>query len=346
MSVTPPVRRARGLTAAVMCCGLLVAACSEAKPAATPSATRSSATPLVTPTPTPSPSFVGSFFSGRSEKDGRVLAVKLDNTPPSNPHAGVRDADVVYVEEVEYGVTRYAAIYSTRVPRVIGPIRSARISDIDLLKQYGRVAFAYSGASLRMRTQLARQDLYDVSGDKGPAGYWRQSGRAAPYDFFGDGRRLLARAPQAALAKDIGLRFSVGAPPGGRPATTATVTWPSTTMVLTWSPTERRYLVTTFGRKWMATEGGQLGGTTVIIQYCRVYDSGYGDKFGGRTPMTETVGAGKAVILRDGRAYDATWARAKATRGTTYAFNGKVMPLAPGQVWVLLVRKERPATIG
>jgi len=346
MSLTPSVRPARLLTAVLVGCGLLAGACSGGEPTPSPSATNSSATPSATPTPTPRPKPAGSFFSGRLEKDGRVLAVKLDNTPASNPHAGVKDADVVYVEEVEYGVTRYAAIYSTRVPKVIGPIRSARVSDIDLLKQYGRVAFAYSGASSKMRRLLAQQDFYDVSGDKGPTGYWRQSGRSAPYNFFGDGQRLLARAPNAEPAKDIGLRFSATPPAGGRPATTAKVSWPSTTMGLTWSPTEKRYLVTTFGRKWMATEGGQLGGTTVIIQYCKQYDSGFGDKFGGRTPFIETVGTGRAVVLRDGKAYDVTWARAKAGRGTTYLLNGKILPLAPGQVWVLLVRKERPATIG
>lgn len=72
--------------------------------------------------------------------------VKIDDTPPAHPQAGLEDADVVYIEQVEGGLTRLAAVFSSNIPTVIGPVRSARISDIEILKQFGRVAFAYSGA--------------------------------------------------------------------------------------------------------------------------------------------------------------------------------------------------------
>ena len=61
-----------------------------------------------------------------------VLVVKLDNTRNAQPHAGLIDADVVYVEEVEYGITRLAAVFSSQTPKRIGPVRSARITDIDV----------------------------------------------------------------------------------------------------------------------------------------------------------------------------------------------------------------------
>ena len=53
----------------------------------------------------------------------------------------------------------------------------------------------------------------------------------------------------------------------------------------------------------------------MVVQYVRQHDSGYGDKFGGKTPMLETVGTGKGWVLRNGRAYPVTWTRASATRG-------------------------------
>ena len=64
-----------------------------------------------------------------------MLVVKFDNTPNAQPHSGLRKADVVYVEEVECGLTRLAAVFSTDLPKTVGPVRSARISDIDLLAQ-------------------------------------------------------------------------------------------------------------------------------------------------------------------------------------------------------------------
>ncbi len=113
--------------------------------------------------------------------------MKLDNTSNAAPHAGLPDADVIYLEQVEGGLTRYAAVFSTRIPKVIGPIRSARIADLELLPQYGKLAFAYSGANPELRPVLARMPWYDVSGDRGATGYWRQAGRYPPYNFFGNG---------------------------------------------------------------------------------------------------------------------------------------------------------------
>jgi hypothetical protein len=278
-------------------------------------------------------------------KDGPVLVVKLDNTEMANPHSGMKQADVVYVEEVEGGLTRYAVVYSTQVPTSIGPIRSARISDIELLAQYGKVAFAYSGSQTKLRPVIARANLYDVSGDRGGYGYWRQPGRPAPYNFFGNGQQLLSRAPGAAVAHDVGFRFSTDVPAGGRPVSRVVAHYPSTQMAFTWDPAQKRWLAALDGRAARATEGGVLGGTTVIIQYVSVTPSGYGDKYGGITPLSRTVGSGPALVLRDGRAYNVTWRRPTASSGTHFLLAGKDFPLAPGQIWVLLVKNTRPATV-
>ena len=73
-----------------------------------------------------------SVLSGREAVDGQVLAVKIDDTNMAHPQIGLEDADVVYIEQVEGGLTRLAAVFSSTIPVRIGPVRSARISDIDL----------------------------------------------------------------------------------------------------------------------------------------------------------------------------------------------------------------------
>ena len=287
-----------------------------------------------------------SLLSGRvGVKDGPVLVVKLDNTRNSEPHEGLEDADVVYLEQVEGGLTRYAAVFSSRVPTSIGPIRSARISDLDLFAQYGKVAFAYSGAQHRLRPVIAAANLYNVSGDNGPSGYRRDFSRPAPYNFFGNGPELLRRAPSAARAKDVGFRFATAVPAGGAHVSSAAVRWPGAKAVFVWSASAKRWLLTMDGLR-ASSDGKRLGGTTVVIQYVNIHPSSYGDKFGGVTPMSETIGHGKAVVLRDGRAYSVRWSRTSKAGGTKWTLaNGHRLSFAPGQVWVLLANKSTPATL-
>jgi hypothetical protein len=356
------VSRHPALVVSVVAAGALLAACtggggsgSSSPPGtASPSLSAVAATSSVPGTststsaaakPTKAP-VARSLLSGRTGvKDGPVLVVKLDNTRNSEPHEGLEDADVVYLEQVEGGLTRYAAVVSTRIPRSIGPIRSARISDIDLFAQYGKVAFAYSGAQHRLRPVIAAANLYNVSGDNGPAGYRRDSSRPAPYNFFGNGPELLRRAPSAARAKDVGFRFATAVPAGGAHVSSAVVRWPGAKAVFVWNASAKRWLLTMDGLK-ASSDGKRLGGTTVVIQYVNIHPSSYGDKFGGVTPMSETVGSGKAVVLRDGRAYQARWSRTSKAGGTKWTTPaGRPMTFAPGQVWVLLTSKSLPATL-
>jgi hypothetical protein len=66
-------------------------------------------------------------------KNGPLLAVKIDDTNAAHPQVGLDSADVIYIEQVEGGLTRLAAIFTDKVPALIGPVRSARISDIEIL---------------------------------------------------------------------------------------------------------------------------------------------------------------------------------------------------------------------
>ena len=341
--------------AALGVAALALAACSGSS--GSTSAVATAVSPSVTPSDAASVSAspsdsVGipdgaSPFSGRAGGAGKpVLVVKFDNTPNAQPHTGLKSADIVYVEEVEFGLTRIAAVFSSVQPRAVGPVRSARISDIDLLAQFGRPAFAYSGAQHKMRPVLAKASIYDVSGDKGPSGYYRDPHRKAPYNFFGVPARLLARAPKASLSRDIGFVFSADAPAGGRAVKSVTANYPSSQAKFVWNAKATSYDVLLNKKPARATEGGTQHATTVVIQYVRQHDSGFGDKFGGKTPKLETVGTGKAWVLRDGQAYAVTWTRTSLTSGTTFTgADGQLVPFAAGQIWVVLVNNKTKAVL-
>ena len=320
-----------------------VSAVSPASVAAAPT----SAAPTPAPSPTPTLPADASPLSGRAGGAGkRVLVVKFDNTTGAQPHAGLRDADVVYIEEVEGGLTRIAAVFSTTLPTVVGPVRSARISDIDLLEQYGKPAFAYSGAQHKMLPILAAASLYDVS-DTGGRGFYRDHKRRSPYNLMAHPAELLRRAPHASKAQPIGFQFSLQPLAGGRRATSVTVRYPASSAQFTWSSARSSYDVRLNARPARAAEGGTQHATTVVIQYVRQHDSGFGDRYGGRTPKEETIGTGTGWVLRDGRAYPVTWIRPTGTAGTTFLdAAGEVVPFAVGQVWVVLVNSRTKAIIG
>jgi hypothetical protein len=344
--------------AALGIAALALTACAGSPGSTSPaSPAAASSTPTVTPSDaasvSPSPTdTVGipdgaSPFSGRAGGAGKpVLVVKYDNTPNAQPHSGLKSADIVYIEEVEFGLTRIAAVFSSVLPRSVGPVRSARISDIDLVAQFGRPAFAYSGAQHKMRPVLAKASIYDVSGDKGPSGYYRDRNRPAPYNFFGVPSQLLARAPKASVSQDIGFVFSAEAPAGGKAVKSVTAKYPASQAKFVWNAKAKAFDVLLNKKPARATEGGNQHATTVVVQYVRQHDSGYGDKFGGKTPMLETVGTGKGWVLRDGRAYAVTWARSAAASGTTFTgADGQLVPFAAGQVWVVLVNNKTKAVI-
>lgn len=301
-------------------------------PAASPSTT-TSATPTATPTVTP--------LTG-----GPVLAVKIDNTTRSRPRVGVGKADVVYVEPVEGGLTRLLAVFTSSLPPEVGPVRSARESDIELLANYGRVAFAYSGASSYTSRLLPRGTQVNLSLDASRVGFRRDPARQAPYDVIGDTAALLERAGGSVPPADPGFRFGP-APAGGTPAASVTARWSAARMTLTWDAGRRQYLVATDGRKDVGADGRQHGAATVVVQYVSTRMSANRDVTGAATPVVQLTGTGRAVVLRDGRSWQATWAREAASAPTTFSTGGQSATFAPGgPVWVLLVAPGQQVTLG
>ena len=128
---------------------------------------------------------------------GPVLAVKIDNLAPARPQTGLTSADLVYVIPVEGGLSRLLAVFSSHVPAVIGPVRSAREDDLELLRQFGRPAFAYSGAQPQLLPVVGRARVVDLY-DGRVRGYFRAPDRAAPHNLYARSSQLLGQAPARA----------------------------------------------------------------------------------------------------------------------------------------------------
>ncbi len=290
----------------------------------------------VTPSPTQAHHANGpltSPFTGeRIRYLRRVLIFKIDNVVQARPPTGLTEADIVYLLPVEGGLSRIMAVFSSHFPPVVGPVRSSREEDIKLLRQFGRPAFAFSGAQPALLPVVEHARIVDLYAGR-VGGYYRDDNRIAPYNLFANTRTLLREAPHASLAHDIGFRFGA-APAGGKRIHSYSVSYQAAHFTFWWSHKQHRWLVSMDGRPARSASGQVLGGPTVVVQYTRVRTSVFRE-LGIRPPYAITVGHGKAVVLRNGRAYHVSWSRPHKNGGTTFTLpNGQRMRFARGQVWV------------
>jgi len=285
-------------------------------------------------------------LSGRDGENGPVLVVKIDDTRSARPQVGLEFADVVYIEQVEGGLTRLAAVFSSSIPPRIGPVRSARISDIELLAQYGHVAFAYSGAQQKLLPVIAGANLSDVGAmRRGPVFYETDPNRIQPYAMFLNAQTLMANEVNKGTvidsAKNVGWTFSKKIENQGFEITDVTMHWPAQKYSAAWDAASKRWFLSVNSVPDLSDLGKNLGPTTLVIQLVSITPSEYGDKFGGNTPFSQTVGTGKGYVLRDSTVIAATWNRPDSLAATTWTdATGAEIKFAPGQVWVALTDKE------
>ncbi|MEB3369913.1 DUF3048 domain-containing protein [Saccharopolyspora mangrovi] len=262
-----------------------------------------------------------------------VVAVKIDNAAEGRPPVGLDAADVVYVEPVEGGLSRILAIFATNKPQTIGPVRSARETDAEILPQYGRPTLAYSGAAPEVLPTIAAAPLTDASDAHVPAAYSRDDSRPVPHNLFVDSTKLPPGQPWTGASRPL-----IGdVPPGGAPTERYEVRYPATTVGFFFNHQNRRWMVSMDGEPYAAVNSGRLGTSTVIIQKVRTHESVVRDAAGNPSPVAESIGSGQALVLREGKAFEGTWTRPSPEAPTTYTDPaGAPLPVAAGQVWVVL----------
>jgi len=354
-------RRHHGRRLAIGAAGIaamgLIAGCSTSlslsessakptQPVAAPPTQSPSPTASPTPSPTPVPT---SPLSGLPSGSNQVVfGVKIDNIVDARPHVGIQSADLVYVEQVEGGLTRLLALFNSTYPTKIGPVRSARISDIDLLAPFNHIPLAYSGAQMKLYPLIWASPIIDVGTNKGANAYTRDYHRYAPHNLFANGETLVADGlkKNPTLATDMGWIFDKATPAGGVLTTSVKARWPAATAAARWDAGAHRYEILFDGKPEMdVTAGHSVHAGTVIVQYVNQTDSQFKDHWGGVTPLIHSIGSGKAIILRDSKSWVGRWSRPSASDFTSYTVNGQEFPFQVGPVWVLLVKNDRPVTL-
>jgi hypothetical protein len=276
----------------------------------------------------------------------KVLAVKVDNTSPGRPQAGVDVADVVYVEQVEGGLSRIMAVFCSRLPDLVGPARSVRLNDLELLREYGHVGLAFSGANSGVVAAVQAAPVVNLNEDTSSA-FFRGMGRHAPYNLFLRPKQAVA-TKGVARVRDVGFRFG---PPatgvGARPASSVVVHYPTASVGFTWDRAVHRWVESVDGAPGVTYDGKRIGANNVVVQYVPVRRDAFVDVVGNPTPFSVTVGSGRFTLLRDGRVYTGTWHRPSAASPTVWldATGRHKLAFSPGQTWVILTPNTSRAAI-
>ena len=277
---------------------------------------------------------------GDQSKLGRpALVVKIDNAPKGRPQAGLSEADIVYEEGVEGGITRLAVIFHSQELAEIGPIRSARTTDIFIATPLNRPLFAWSGANRDFVQKVRAAAMVDVGVDVKPAPYFRKSGRPSLYNLFARFGQLHEGVTGSAPPPIFTYR-AAGEAAAGSPAAKARMEWKDKVQTVAeweWDAAAGAWLRTQNGTAHVDAAGTRVSAKNVVIQLVTYHDTGYRDQSGTIVPEADMVGEGEVMVLTDGKVIRGRWKREVIEKPTVYTDEaGQPIKLTPGNTWVEL----------
>jgi hypothetical protein len=330
----------------------------DAAPATTTSTSSTTTTEALTTTTEPDTGPRSPLTGLRVDDPGLLarpaLVAKIDNldTPGETalPQAGLSRADVVFEEIVEGNITRLVAVFHSKAPNRIGPIRSARTTDVQLLPQLGPVLFAWSGGNDGVVAEVRRSPfLIDLGHDAASSSYSREPGRRAPHNLFVEADELWGRitepmappnqlfqfraegekpSPEAAPARGVDISWGGG-------VATAPVDW-------RWDPETKLYVRNQNHRPHLDADGSFVTASNVVVMITE-YGRSAADT---RSPEAHTVGDGELFVYTDGHVVWGRWSRpAQEVPATLTDLAGNPILLTPGTTWVEMPRSNSVTTI-
>jgi hypothetical protein len=339
---------------------------------ATPLPVTATATPAPSPTPEPIVLRSAADFEGRSRLTGEVIdnpevlnrrpiMCKISNHPAEwvRPQSGLNSADLIIEEPIEGVFTRFVGIFQSQAPERIGPIRSGRLIDIDLVAMYDG-ALCFSGAAIGVSRLINRSVIAPAALRSWYTGYYR-TGEDKPYEhtFYADPlglwEALTSVGENRAAENTSQTPFSSLPPDGGEPLTAITLNYDDWILIeWRWDAESALY------RRWADGEPttDALDGQQLAVKNVVVVTAFSGLRTGICVTDTEChemafetriEGRGAALVLRDGQLYRGEWVREQTHDMFTFVDNsGASIPLQIGRTWIQIVPHyfENPITLG
>jgi hypothetical protein len=340
--------RFRRLKVLAVVMSVALAACGggddeEAAPRATTTAPAADA-----PTSLPSPPAGTAPLTGLPGDPAKLrrpaLIVKIDNAPKARPQVGINQADVVVEEKVEDGVTRLFTLFHSGDADPVGPVRSARSTDVELARPLRKPLFGYSGANAKFLELVRSSPIVDLGADTISELYRRQPGRPAPYNLFSSTTTLFARAPAGSEPPPPLFTYGPAGQPAGAgaaPAGGVRVEYRgkniTTIAEYRWDGGGKRWQRSQDGGAHKDEAGAQVAPVNVIVQFVEYVDTGIRDRSGAAVPEAKLSGSGEAWIFTNGQVVKGRWTNPNPDAITAYTdANGGPIRLNPGQTWVEL----------
>jgi hypothetical protein len=271
-----------------------------------------------------------------------ALAIKVGNNPSARPQSGLSKADIVIEEPIEGAITRLIAIYQCQGAPQVGPVRSTRWIDLQMLEQLGHPIFGFAGGINPDQALIASSPLFDADYlGSAYSEYYRDNNELAPNNLY------------VATSSLWGLDHSTTPPPAlftysEKPLTgrdvkaisAADLTWSGLLEVTwQWQASSGRWLRFYGSSPADGASGAQLSATNVVIERVATVPGPYvEDSEGAHGVHSITVGKGPAMVLRNGVAISGYWERSSIAQITRFVTgSGKTITLAPGNTWIELV---------
>lgn len=132
-----------------------------------------------------------------TEEENIPFMAVIENSNLARPQSGLTMADIVFETMAEGGIPRFIALFHSKSPDIIGPIRSARPYFLDLSVEYG-LPFAHCGGSADALESISNGVGLSLNEFRYGSHYWRDASRKAPHNLYTSSEKLRA------LIEDLG----------------------------------------------------------------------------------------------------------------------------------------------
>ncbi len=270
-----------------------------------------------------------------------ALTIKIENTPAARPQYGIEKADVVYEEICEGGITRLAAIFNSNAPTKVGPVRSVRRTDREIVYPIGGI-FAFSGGAQYALNSIATAPVKTFDQSNSGGAMFRDLKRYAPHNLYANAALLMKKGgrptPPPALFRYV---TGSGPMPGERVRSFVVGFAAGYATSYAWDPKTASWDRSIFGYPDVTASGTRLSPKNVIVMTVH-YLGGLG-VIGAEAQLT---GSGQVDVFSGGTVQRGTWSRSNLRRPILYRVaNGRVIALKPGQTWVALLDASEHVSI-
>ena len=322
----------------------LVAGCSSSHHSSAPTTVSTTIQTTTTTTVPPVSPLTGLPQPNAAQLRAPAVVVKIDNIDAARPQTGLNQADIVYEELVEGGLTRLAAVYQSQYPTVVGPVRSGRLTDEGIADDLNHPVFAYSGTNAIFLPVLRSQPIVDIDDENRGDQFYRTNFASPPHNLYTNVVHLAANATAASSAPTPLFAFFSQPPAIGTPGVTTAsrigVNFQHAFITWTWAASSGLWTRTQNGTTDVDRAGQQLSAQNVIVQNIPYSTNQTGYESGVLTvvPAGNMVGAGQAWYFSDGRVIQGKWSRSSLTSVTSYVdASGNPIQLMPGRTWIELL---------